>query len=103
MDEIDPSEINVEAHFKVVDAFDMPPVHFDPVRAGFTTLVISHTEYKVQVWVELMCIGRGGNLLSLDRLLVGLPIFVRDGVSYEKCVSSSSTTPRPEGEEKGGR
>jgi DNA polymerase epsilon subunit 2 len=33
----DPSEINIEAHFAVVDAFDMPPVHFDPVRGGFTT------------------------------------------------------------------
>ncbi|WVQ81649.1 DNA polymerase epsilon subunit B [Cryptococcus sp. DSM 104549] len=32
----DPSEINVEAHLSVVDAFDMPPVRFDPVRAGFT-------------------------------------------------------------------
>lgn len=33
----DPSEINVEAHFSVVDSFDMPAVHFDPVRGGFTT------------------------------------------------------------------
>lgn len=33
----DPSEINIEAHFAVVDSFDMPPVHFDPVRGGFTT------------------------------------------------------------------
>lgn len=36
-DDIDPSEINVEAHFSVIDAFEMPPVHFDPVRSGFTT------------------------------------------------------------------
>ncbi|ORX38923.1 DNA polymerase alpha/epsilon subunit B-domain-containing protein [Kockovaella imperatae] len=36
-DDIDPSEINVEAHFAVVDSFDMPPVRFDPVRGGFTT------------------------------------------------------------------
>lgn len=33
----DPSEINVEAHFSVVDSFDMPAVHFDPVRGGFIT------------------------------------------------------------------
>ncbi|WWD21020.1 DNA polymerase epsilon subunit B [Kwoniella shandongensis] len=33
----DPSEINVESHFSVIDSFDMPPVHFDPVRGGFTT------------------------------------------------------------------
>lgn len=38
-DDIDPSEINVEAHFSVIDAFDMPPIHFDSVRAGFTTYV----------------------------------------------------------------
>ncbi|KAK8843454.1 DNA polymerase epsilon subunit B [Kwoniella newhampshirensis] len=31
----DPSEINVESHFSVIDSFDMPPVHFDPVRGGF--------------------------------------------------------------------
>ena len=36
-DEVDPSEINVEMHFGVIDAFDMPPVHFDAVRGGFTT------------------------------------------------------------------
>lgn len=35
----DPSEINVEAHFSVVDSFDMPAVHFDAVRSGFTTYV----------------------------------------------------------------
>lgn len=34
-DEIDPSEVNIETHFSVIDAFDMPAVHFDPVRAGF--------------------------------------------------------------------
>ncbi|KAI9636514.1 DNA polymerase alpha/epsilon subunit B-domain-containing protein [Dioszegia hungarica] len=33
----DPTEINIEAHFSVVDAFDMPPVHFDAIRGGFTT------------------------------------------------------------------
>ncbi|KAK4683976.1 DNA polymerase epsilon subunit 2, partial [Tremellales sp. Uapishka_1] len=33
----DPSEINIAAHFSVVDAFDMPAVRFDPVRQGFTT------------------------------------------------------------------
>lgn len=33
----DPSEINVEAHFSVVDSFDMPAVHFDAVRGGFVT------------------------------------------------------------------
>ena len=35
----DPTEINVEAHFSVIDAFDMPAVHFDAVRGGFTTCV----------------------------------------------------------------
>lgn len=35
----DPTEINVEAHFAVVDSFDMPAVHFDAVRGGFTTWV----------------------------------------------------------------
>jgi hypothetical protein len=35
----DPAEINVEAHFSVVDSFDMPAVHFDVVRSGFTTSV----------------------------------------------------------------
>lgn len=33
---IDPSEINVEAHFSVVDSFDMPAVHYDVVRGGFS-------------------------------------------------------------------
>ncbi|WWD06489.1 DNA polymerase epsilon subunit B [Kwoniella europaea PYCC6329] len=33
----DPSEVNVESHFSVIDSFDMPPVHFDAVRGGFTT------------------------------------------------------------------
>lgn len=33
---IDPSEINVEAHFSVVDSFDMPALHFDIVRGGFS-------------------------------------------------------------------
>ncbi|WOO83431.1 DNA polymerase epsilon subunit B [Vanrija pseudolonga] len=32
---IDPSEVNVNAHFSVVDSFDMPAVHFDAVRGGF--------------------------------------------------------------------
>lgn len=32
----DPSEVNVEAHFSVVDSFEMPAVHFDVVRGGFT-------------------------------------------------------------------
>jgi hypothetical protein len=35
----DPTEINIEAHFSVVDAFDMPAVHFDSIRGGFTTSV----------------------------------------------------------------
>lgn len=35
----DPTEINIEAHFSVIDAFDMPAVHFDSIRGGFTTLV----------------------------------------------------------------
>lgn len=34
--EADPSEVNVEAHFSVVDSFNMPPVRFDPVRAAFS-------------------------------------------------------------------
>ncbi|ORY29159.1 putative DNA polymerase epsilon subunit B [Naematelia encephala] len=33
----DPAEINVENHFEIIDSFDMPPVHFDAVRGGFTT------------------------------------------------------------------
>ncbi|EIW66910.1 hypothetical protein TREMEDRAFT_45435 [Tremella mesenterica DSM 1558] len=36
-DMLDPSEVNIETHFSVVDAFDMPAVHFDAVRGGFTT------------------------------------------------------------------
>ncbi|KAL7421454.1 DNA-directed DNA polymerase epsilon, subunit B [Cryptotrichosporon argae] len=36
-DTIDPAEVNIDKHFAVVDAFDMPPVRFDPVRGGFTT------------------------------------------------------------------
>lgn len=32
----DPTEVNVEAHFSVVDSFDMPAVRFDPVRAAFS-------------------------------------------------------------------
>ncbi|ODN74772.1 DNA polymerase epsilon subunit B [Cryptococcus amylolentus CBS 6039] len=35
--EADPSEINVESHFSVIDAFSMPPMRFDPVRAGFVS------------------------------------------------------------------
>ena len=46
----DPSEINIEAHFSVVDAFDMPPVHFDAVRGGFTTYV-----FRVLPRGRLMC------------------------------------------------
>lgn len=33
----DPTEINIEAHFSVIDAFEMPAVHFDSIRGGFTT------------------------------------------------------------------
>ena len=34
---VDPSEINIESHFAVVDSFDMPPTHYDAVRGGFST------------------------------------------------------------------
>lgn len=36
-DEGDSTEISPEAHFSVIDAFDMPAVRFDSVRGGFTT------------------------------------------------------------------
>ncbi len=32
---IDPMEVNPEAHFKVVGAFEMPGIRFDPVRGTF--------------------------------------------------------------------
>ncbi|BEI83060.1 hypothetical protein CcaverHIS002_0309280 [Cutaneotrichosporon cavernicola] len=35
-DAMDPTDINVEAHFSAVDSFDMPAQHFDIVRSGFT-------------------------------------------------------------------
>ncbi|KGB76093.1 DNA polymerase epsilon subunit B [Cryptococcus deuterogattii 99/473] len=31
----DPSEVNVESHFSVVDSFSMPAMRYDPVRSGF--------------------------------------------------------------------
>ncbi|WVN91125.1 DNA polymerase epsilon subunit B [Cryptococcus depauperatus CBS 7841] len=31
----DPSEVNVESHFSVIDAFKMPAIRFDSVRSGF--------------------------------------------------------------------
>lgn len=35
----DPSEVNVESHFSVVDSFDMPAMRYDPVRSGFVQCV----------------------------------------------------------------
>jgi DNA polymerase epsilon subunit 2 len=42
-DAIDPSDINVEAHFSAVDSFDMPAQHFDIVRSGFTLCASTST------------------------------------------------------------
>ena len=51
-DDINPTEVNLDSHFSVVDAFDMPPVRFDPVRSGFVTWV----EYpKTGVRISRQC------------------------------------------------